>query len=367
MGANGYLTTEDLIYSCVYGSGIYRKSGQVVQDPIGGDNSEEYLSPLLKNIITGEEFFMKRLHCSFAVCNRYRERILNPPCRQHILWPSDLIVLDETQANECSLFVAQEYSEEVTPVDQRQGFHALLFPYAGYPKMINGIRRMAKVPQKSWKNAEIRTLAYKILVAIESINRCGYVYEDIHLSRIFFDENDDVYLNFTNLAYTFSDLTANDAKEICSVQEGGYPIEFADPSVVRGTKKILDFQSQNFSICSLLFYLFFDQYPYDGRLLTGYVDDSIQHHYIKFRDYHKMPVFIFDPDDSQNALGAFDEEQQVIDLWEECPLEIREFFIATLKRENAERIKSTDNPTPSMWIKCLTTVGWIKGDGMEGL
>ena len=102
--------------------------------------------------------------------------------------------------------------------------------------------------------------------------------------------------------------------------------------------------------------LFFGQYCYDGRLLTGYVDDSIQKHYVKFRDYHKMPVFIFDPQDQQNALGAFDEERQVIELWEECPKILQELFIMTLSQSNAERNGKVVNPLLQHGCAALTNL-----------
>ena len=105
------------------------------------------------------------------------------------------------------------------------------------------------------------------------------------------------------------------------------------------------------------------QYAYDGRLLTGYADDTIQTHYVKFRDYHKMPVFIFDPKDDQNALGAFFEEQQVIDLWNELPDALKTLFIQTLSQGNAERTTSVNNPTPSMWLKTFEELGWCEQRG----
>ena len=110
--------------------------------------------------------------------------------------------------------------------------------------------------------------------------------------------------------------------------------------------------------CFLFFFLFLGQYAYDGRLLTGYADDTIQTHYVKFRDYHKMPVFIFDPTDTQNSLGAFFEEQQVITTWNEIPENLKRLFIRTLRQQNAERTVFVNNPTPSTWLKCFKDLGW---------
>ena len=76
-----------------------------------------------------------------------------------------------------------------------------------------------------------------------------------------------------------------------------------------------------------------------------------------------MPVSIFDPQDTQNALGAFDEEQQVIDLWTELPQPLKDMFITTLRQENAERTTAVNNPTPSMWLKCFREIGWCEERG----
>ncbi len=356
----GYLVqvnSDELLYSCIYGRGIYQPTGQMVQDPLGGDNGEGSLSPLLRNVITGEEFYMKRVNCSHLLHERYRKRISCPPSRSHILWPVDMVNLKDKDI-QCSMQVSQEYTDTPTDISIRSGNRGLLFPYGGYPNMVNGLRRLQQIGSLSWKKPEIRKVAYQIIAAIEDINRSGYVYEDIHLTRIFFMDNDEVYFNFSGLALSMEDVFAQDANSVCSIQGNEYPIEFADPAVYRGLHNILDFQAQNYSLSALLFYLFMGQYPYDGRLLTGYVDDSIQHHYIKFRDYIKMPVFIFDPDDKQNALGAFAEEEAVMDLWNELPDQLKELFISTLRQSNAERTEYSDNPTPSMWLEYLKLVGW---------
>lgn len=363
MGYFNQIDSGKLLYSCIYGSGIYQNTGQMVQDPLGGDNGEGRLSPLIRSVITGEEFYMKRINCPSQLCEKYRNRINCPPNRSHILWPVDMLNLDDKDI-ECSMYVSQEYTDTPTDIHLRGGNLGLLFPYGGYPTMINGLRRLQQIGSLTWKKPEVRKIASQIIKAIENINRCGYVYEDIHLSRIFFMDNDEVYLNFSGLALSMEDVFSNDAISTCSIQGNEYPIEFADPAVYRGLHKTLDFQAQNFSLTALLFYLLMGQYPYDGRLLTGYVDDGIQHHYVKFRDYIKMPIFIFDPDDKQNALGAFAEEEAVIDLWKELPNQLKTVFISTLRQSNAERTEYSDNPTPSMWLNCFRMVGW---DNLTGV
>ena len=360
MSSKKYYIEEDLYYSTVYGGGVYEWDGkQRVQDPLCGGSE---LSPLLVNHITGESFFMKRLECSGEMLERYRRRILMPPANDHVLWPSDMVEYtdmgDDDQKEPCTLFVSREYVADPTPVGRRSGGVALLFPYGGYPPMVEGTRLLAQIPNPNWKEPKIQRMAVQIALALESLNRTGYVYNDMHLSRMYFLENGKTYFDFSELIVSFQDLVSRQAQRYCSVKPEYYPVEFADPAVVRELVTHPDFNSQNYSLCALYFYLFMGRYAYDGRLLTGYVDDTIQNHYMKFRDYHKMPVFIFDPKNTENAIGAFFEEEQVIELWQESPAELRELFVSTLAQGNAERTAPVDNPTPSQWLAVFRKLGW---------
>ena len=107
-----YLTPDDLIFSAVYGGGIYRWSGERAPDPLMG---EEALSPLLTNLLTGETFFLRRLDCpgeeAMASCCR---RILTPPGRKDILWPSDLVFLP-MYYQPASLILAQAQGMSYAP------------------------------------------------------------------------------------------------------------------------------------------------------------------------------------------------------------------------------------------------------------
>lgn len=358
MKATKYYDAETLYFSKLYGSGIYKWSGQLVPDPLCVDNGEGLTSPLLINVISGEQYYARRFSYGARGQFHFWKTVLTPAQKKCILWPSDIIEIGGRQENLFKLFVSQEYAPVATPIEKREGDFALLFPYGGYPNVENGIRKIAKIDELNWKNSDVRRMAVGIARAIENVNRDGYFYTDIHLSRLFFSDDWETYLDFSNLMFSVCDSLGENAEEICGVSDGDYPIEFGDPSVVRGIIPHLDYHSQNYSLCALLFYLFFGVYPYDGRLLTGYADDAPQSHYIKFRDYHKMPVFIFDPDDVSNRLGAMAEEREIIYLWEELPDVLQDLFLRTLKQSNAERTDEVNNPTPSMWLKCFAELGW---------
>ncbi len=356
MKRRGYYNWDELYYSAIFGSGIYEWDGQYVQDPLSGNSAP---SPLLVNIISGEQFYMKRLNCVGSVHSHYKARVLPPPAGGHIVWPCDMADLAERQMQQCGLFVAREYGPDEHPDEKQYGSSALLFPYGGLPKLSNGFRKLAGAGEMNWKNAGIRAMAAGMLRALESLNMSGYCYADFHLSRFYFDDSCNVILDFSNLVFSTEELCREGKNSLQAPEPGEYPIEFADPAVVRKLVPHFDYNSQNYSLCALLFYLLLGRYPYDGRLLTGYADDSMQAHYTKFRDYHKMPVFIFDPKDTQNAVGAFFEERQAIELWEELPVYLRDAFVQVLRRENAERIVPVDNPTPSMWLRLFETAGWV--------
>ena len=105
----------------------------------------------------------------------------------------------------------------------------------------------------------------------------------------------------------------------------------------------------------MLFYLLMGRHAYDGSLLAGYPDDDPYNHYVKFRDYHKMPVFIFDPEDRSNAIGTFEEERGTVVLWEEAPEELRGWFLHALRRSGS---KAAESPSPENWLALFRHLGW---------
>lgn len=361
MNAKKYYTENDLCCSVIYGGGIYEWTGQLVQDPLGGSRGEESVSPLLVNLITDEQFFLKRVPARDR--ERYRKLILSPPQGERILWPGDMVHLEEKMRDACGLFAAQEYTSAPTPMQERDESEALLFPYGGYPRMENALRRLSQISTPSWKSQEIRDMVVEIARALEDLNRSGYIYTDIHLSRLYFMDEGQVFLDFSNLIFPAQDRFVVKTGGASRIKPGTCPVEFAEPALVQGLIPHMDIHTQNFSLCALFFYLFLKRYPYDGQLLTGYPDDTVQQHYIKFRDYHKMPAFIFDPDNGQNSLGEFWEEQQVVELWNELPEALKEIFVRTLRQENAERTGKVNNPTPSAWLRCFQELGWCEEKG----
>lgn len=165
-----YYAAGELCYSAIYGGGIYRWTGETVQDPLGGSREAGLTAPLLTNLRTGEVFFLKRL--PEGTVGRSREQILEPALRGHILWPSDIVHLNSAQQAACGLCVANVYA--ASSPGERGGADALLFPYGGYPGMVTGDRKLAQIEPANWRSPQIRAMAVEIVRALESVNRCGY-------------------------------------------------------------------------------------------------------------------------------------------------------------------------------------------------
>lgn len=353
-----YFKPNDLCFSEVYGDGIYTFTGDFITDPFG-TAGDEATSPILINTLTGDTFFARRVGGSERSLAQCRDRILHPADRRHIVWPADMIKLKDEQAESFGLFVAHNY--RVAPADQGFDRYALLFPCGGWPSVINATDCIADFDQLTWRDPKVRKVAISIVAGIEAINRSGYVYCDIHPSRIFFKDDDSVFLDYSNLVYSLSDTISPEANFLCAPLEGEYPIEFAEPAYVNRkdqSKRALDLQSQNYSISALLFYLFFGRYPYDGRLLDGVADNDLHSHYAKFKKYHSLPIFIFDPEDTQNALGIFTHEQQLIQLWQELPQTLRDFFLQALQKNSAMRMADVPAPSAGMWLQHLAEIDW---------
>lgn len=201
LGKQGkYYNDADILYSAVYGRSFYQWTGRMVQDPLGGDDGTGSMSPLLENIETKEMFFMKRLNETDEMLQKYIKKIKNPPDRKDILWPCDLVKLEEQDQVECDLAVDQVYSYS----HERTGTYenlVVLFPYGGYPVCEDGNRYLSHIGHMNWKNPNIQKMAVEIARHIKNINDYGYVYLDFHLSRMFFKESGELYLNFSNLIF----------------------------------------------------------------------------------------------------------------------------------------------------------------------
>ena len=364
-------------------------------DENGGQNDLTDLYPekyehgksiLLRNRQTGEMFFVRRTDVPQKYRLAYFHRVLEAPRMNGILWPVDIVTLPEPVLQKCTLFVDRQYVPFERPripshtSDKPLNSCALAFPLPPFPSMSApqllraleqepfSLRPAPLVDIRGWKNPNIRLFAVHLTRVLMLLNENGYLYNEFDLARIRMHRDFSIYgicppekaalfLDYSNFSCSFGGrLSGDDA--FLNKPRGNYPLTFGDCAVLNRIIKKLDIQSQNYSLCAFLFWLFFRRHPYDGALVSGYPDDSPWNHEIKFRACHRAPVFIFDPDDTSNRIGAFDDDQETLTLWNASPQELREPFIRTLSEANALRKTPPDNPGPEDWLKLFRKLQW---------
>lgn len=339
MNGKGYFSSDGLFFSAIYGSGIYQWSHKEVQDSFAGEK-EKRSSPVLVSQVTGEKYFARRFQNKELLRNRYQKQIQNPPKGNRILWPVDMVLLSERR-------------------EDLDSTGLLLFPL----KDIYGVKKIRyyleeiREDDRNWTNGKVRKMSVEIVQGLEDLNRSGYIYGDLHLSNIYFREDGSALLDFSDLIFTFEEIVKKENKIHFPLAEE-YPLAFAEPAFVRGQKKVLNFNSQNYSLNALLFFLFFGRHAYEGRLIADGADLSKQYYYKKLLDEADMPVFIFSDNDYRNRIGVFEEEQRLIQLWERLPWDVQCLFHIALDKDYAAGSWMDENPPPVRWKTCFHAVKW---------
>lgn len=365
MGRLSYYDTKMLCHSLIAGSGVYEAAGSAERLPVGVADENARFVPL-RNIFSGEYYFVKWLSLHGALTESIRVRILNPPDRKLIVWPSDLIRVDEASPVQTNICAANIYDElSLSPSPEETSF-GLLFPYREYPPAdpLGAVLEQVELSgSRGWQNPRLRRIAVKLTETILELNRCGYYYFDFTPSRILVDINDGVFLDYSPLAIPRWELELSDAalrEENLTMHPSEYPLEFAEPALVQGVCRQADERMQNYSLAAFLFWMLFGSYAYDGRLVEFYPERDAMEHYTKFRQYHKKPVFVFDPDDQSNRLGAMDIEsdQGAMHLWAAAPEKLKKMFLSVLREDNATRASSSRCLTPESWLRLFSELGW---------
>ena len=228
------------------------------------------------------------------------------------------------------------------------------------------IRRTNGPDSCNYTNSLIRLLAYSTVYAIYEINRFGYQYYDIDMSRFFLDNNGWFVLDFSNMIYTSAEkLMVNDGKS-CIEEPEEFPMTYAEPALFQtktqmkqnNQSKILlpDYAAQNYSLSTLLFRLFFDIHPYNGRLYETYDESSKMKRYNKCEAYLNNPIFIFDRENRDNCI---EDDRYQTELWKNCPDVLRNTFLNIFDIDNSTRRNSKYYyPTPAEWLNLLSELGW---------
>lgn len=364
---------DALHYSRLFGRGIYSVEPEL--DCIPHARSDGELTPLLVSTQTGETYYLLRIPGSEENIKRFEDQIMHPARRVNICWPCDMIRMTDELRQETAVSVTHHYGDDEIDVTADEAEYGLLFLYDGQPETLSWSERVGPLTDTShqkadaeagWKNEALRRIAVSVVSAIRRVNRDGYLYCDFHTDRLLFlkDEPDRILLDYSSL---IAPINVFPPPPPLKPAAGEYPVEYAEPAYVRNAVDHFDLQTQNFSLCAFLFRLLYRRYPYDGWFTHGLVDNDPQSHYVLFRRYYEIdPIFIFDPDNRENALGLEDGDEAYIRLWEESPKPLRDMFLRTLRTDNAmRRQKSVKTPTPDEWLNLFRTLDWVSGEELE--
>ena len=362
MRSEKYYDQKDLYFSLLYGGAVYEETGETISDPLIGGTLHES-GPVLRNVNTGARYSVRRLNsCTPELFFLYQNKILNPPDFRCIYWPKDIVSINVEQQSIINCNVERLYDDyEKKNTEYEIMSYGVLFDLDTVPIVINGSQLIDQLKHRdslSWKNATARGMAVQLVSLFKQLNKDGYYYYDFSFDRFFFSYEHRALLDYSNLVFAEEELGSNTPKmydALVQLDFGMFPIEFSHPAIVNGQVNKYTKKMQDYSLCAVLFFLFFGRFPYDGRLIASWPDRTIVEHYARFRVYHQNPIFIFDPEDQSNCLGSVDEEtdQKVIDLWEESPPQLKKAFLLSLRFPDRN-----EGISPEEWAEIFKELGW---------
>lgn len=383
-----YKTVDEINFSIMHPRTSYHSDGSLLsQSVLNKMHWENGQSVILADENEKERYFAKRIRflgdkedyktgMDEYIRIHYDRLIANPPLSTQIMWPHDIVLLSENVGRNVDLMVANNYQVFSEDVKDDLSLYALLFP-CGNDSVIStikcslqdcleDIRRTNGPDSCNYTNSLIRLLAYSTVYAIYEINRFGYQYYDIDMSRFFLDNNGWLVLDFSNMIYTSAEkLMVNDGRS-CIEEPEEFPMTYAEPALFQtktqmkqnNQSKILlpDYAAQNYSLSALLFRLFFDIHPYNGRLYETYDESSKMKRYNKCEAYLNNPIFIFDRENRDNCI---EDDRYQTELWKNCPEVLRNTFLNIFDIDNSTRRNSKYYyPTPAEWLNLLSELGW---------
>lgn len=383
-----YIVADEVNFSILHPRTSYHSDGSLLsQNVLDKMHWGLGRSVILTDEKDKERYFAKRIRyfgdnedyktgMDEHIRNHYERLIANPPLSNQIIWPHDIVLLSENTGRDVSLMVANNYQVFSEDVKNDLSLYALLFP-CGNDSVISGIncsmqeyiediRRKNGPVSCNYTNSLIRLLSYSMVYAIYEINRYGYLYYDIDMSRFFLDNNGRFVLDFSNMLYTNAEICMVNSGKSFVEEPDEFPMTYVEPALFQtrsqmqqdNQNKILlpDYAAQNYSLSALLFQLFFDIHPYNGRLYETYDESSKMKRYNKCEAYLNNPIFIFDRENKSNRI---EDDRYQTKFWQDCPEVLKNIFLNVFDIDNSTRRNSKYSyPTPIEWLNLLSEIGW---------
>lgn len=394
-----YFGSNALFYSLIYSNGIYEYNGDCVSLPVLSKYLKtEEKTPLLKNIVTGETYFLKKVKLAEPLSSahsisqdlRYYFDIIRNPIQGFAEWPADIIGLPgEISDGVPSLRHFYDDSADKTEITDA----ALLFGYClssrpdngGYPVFLTLDTWLYanfedKAQMFDYNNQQVLSIAKKTVEKINEINKNKYLYFDFDFSRILLTTDYKLYFDFSNLMLHGKNVSS-DSNSGCSEYSLSVtnddkrllPLDFIEPYLFADYRSknsnviSLDIRTQNYSLAAMIFYLLLGHKPYSGSRLLEHQESDRSMHFAYLKQYYLEDAnidFIFDYKRKDNNNVPNDKSRiffaREIELWEALPENIREMFLRALSGSSAYRRgedkRKTAFPTPADWLSALSAL-----------
>lgn len=207
--------------------------------------------------------------------------------------------------------------------------------------------RMSKV--LDWRNTNIQKICINVLKAISYLHERDYSFNNFDINMIYYNEKT------SGVYFKFHSEIRNRIMYNAPVNIENIALEFLPPYLF-GEKKYSG-NIDEYSICSLLFYLMIGRLPYDGKGLSNYgnvfnpfLDVDRAYHLYYLEHYHMFSYFIFDPDNNVNHLSLSSENSLPIERWNALPLKVKHMFNKTFI---GAREKKMSLYCIKDWLECL--------------
>lgn len=157
-------------------------------------------------------------------------------------------------------------------------------------------------------------ISYQLANSYRALHLSGHCYRDISAGNLMFDpvsgdvlicDNDNVGVNHQSKSQVWGTM------------------EYMAPEIILG-KKDPSTQTDLHSLAVLLFYLWVWHHPFHGAREYRFHCWDIP---AKKSVYGESPVFVFDPDDSSNALPRDPDYETARERWGYCPQALKDMFV----------------------------------------
>ena len=313
-----FRSPKEYMTSILYDYNIYFDTGRTI------DTISQNSAKLLQHVKSKDEFYIVK--ASDLLLLQSMENLFDIvayPANRSFFWPVDVVK------------------------DDKGGQFFFVFPFRYEAKRV-ALSDLSK--DENYLGVEkdyIKPILINIVDAFQSLYENGYIYYIWDDNIIYCNRNDN------SILMPFSDKLSVGLNSSRTLGKNEYHTEFIDPYVY-DNNCAYDYQSEMYILASLLFRLLIGRFPYEGSLMDGITKET-EHEFQQWvQKYTSRPVFIFDRNNTRNAIGTFSNEKRFIDRWNMLTPKLQDMFCSFFEENNIMR--KSDQLTaylPQEWKEAL--------------